>query len=660
MFRSIKTKLLFTVMILFILGISLMTYFTTNQAKKHSIADALDSSDAIVNEMGFGVNQFLQKYETGLNLLATSDSIALFKRAEDSQKAGKEMEDKLDEFLSIYPETSAAYYSSTTRDSFIMPYADLSDYEPETRPWFSLAIENPDAIQWIEPYEDDQTGELVISVSKAIRDNGKVVGVVGLDIQLGTLTDEITNREIGYNGFPILLDGKGTAISYPSETGNDLSQLSYVGKLYESENGIVTYKDEDGVAKRIIFTTLPDVNWKVGAVYEERELNSLANNLRNSTLLFALLTLFVIFAALFVTVSRTTRPIGKIKAVMDSVSAGDLTVRSEMTATDEISSLGKDFNHMLDQMNGIIRVVRTSADDVRSNSESLSAVAEETSAASTEVAHAIYEIAEGASKSAEDAEMVTERTELLGQQINEITDNAASMLQIAEQTGIKNASGQEQMAALKQSFETSGATLRTMTQQTQTLGEKVNAIGNVMETIMNISKQTNLLALNASIEAARAGEHGKGFAVVAEEVRTLAEQTAKSTENVGMTIYELQEESTMVANQLSETVDTFKQQGIVVEETEATFQELSALMTDMQQSIHTVTKEIEQIATHKDEVMWTIQTMTATSQETAAACEEVSASSEEQLRAIQAVTDAAETLTDLSERLQEAIERFTV
>ena len=199
-----------------------------------------------------------------------------------------------------------------------------------------------------------------------------------------------------------------------------------------------------------------------------------------------------------------------------------------------------------------------------------------------------------------------------------------------------------------------------MSHDINSLGGKVEAIGSVMETIMNISKQTNLLALNASIEAARAGEHGKGFAVVADEVRTLAEQSARATDDVKVTIEELQKDSHIVSEQMKETIDTFRDQGVVVEDTEKTFEELSSLMETMQESIHTVSDEIQLVSTHKDDVSLTIQTMSATAEETAAACEEVSASSVEQLRAIQSVTEAAETLTELSEKLSAVIEQFKV
>lgn len=234
------------------------------------------------------------------------------------------------------------------------------------------------------------------------------------------------------------------------------------------------------------------------------------------------------------------------------------------------------------------------------------------------------------------------------------------MTEIATKAGEMNTNGQAQIGALKSSFATWETNLQTMEEVIGTLENKVGAIGNVMKTITELSAQTNLLALNASIEAARAGEHGKGFAVVAEEVRKLAEQSAQSTKEVQETVTELQTESHLVIEQMTETRTNFRNQGTVVHDTETTFGEIAALMTDMQASIDAVYTEIKEASSHKDDVLITIETMAGTSQQTAAACEEVSASTEEQMHAIQTVTQAAETLTALSEELDKAVNQFTV
>lgn len=637
-----------------------MTWMTNDQAKKQSMANAIDSSNAIISEMGFGIYHFMDKYEQGLALLSTTDTITEFTGENGKEVTVKEIEDRLQTFLSMYSSADAVYYSLTSKYTVIKPDDDLTDYDPTTRNWYQLAQEHPDEVQWTEPYLDDTTNQFVITASKAILLNGTFIGALGMDIELSALTDEIASRDIGYNGYPVLLDDHGLAIVHPSKSGTDVTNEAHFKKMYDADSGVIEYTDDQGIDKRNIYTTIPEFNWKVGAVYEESKLSAMAHALRNSMLIIALITLILTFVGLFITISRLLKPLDTVKDLMAQVSGGDLTVRSENQSTDEIGELSRDFNHMVQNMNDIITVVQTSADHVRSNSESLSAVSEETSAASNEVAMAVGEIAQGAAQSAEDSETATERTELLGQEINEIREKAEAMLDIATQTGIQNDNGQQQMGALKSSFATTGEKLEMMSNDIHTLSGKVQAIGSVMETIMNISKQTNLLALNASIEAARAGEHGKGFAVVADEVRTLAEQSARATDDVRATIEELQKESQVVSQQMQETINTFRDQGVVVGDTENTFGELSSLMDTMQESIHTVSNEIRLVATHKDEVAMTIQTMSATSQETAAACEEVSASSEEQLRAIQSVTEAAETLTELSEKLSEVIEQFKV
>lgn len=365
-----------------------------------------------------------------------------------------------------------------------------------------------------------------------------MIGVVGVDILLAQLTDELNANKLPFDAFTILLDETGIAISHPTKAGENLMDLDYIKKLYTNKQGKIEFTDENDVEKINVFTTVDQFGWKVAAVYEKDNLMGMAKELRTSMLIIGLITIVIVSVAMYFVISRMIEPIGKLKLLMDSVAEGNLTVESDIHSNDEIGQLGDNFNTMISKMKGIISVVSTSAENVRMNSENLSAVAEETNASSSQVAHAVSEIAEGAAKSAEDSETVSERTEHLGEQINDIHTKAEQMTHIAGRTEIMNTNGQKQMAELKETFGTSGLKLKTMNETIVVLGDKVKAIGSVMETISTISSQTNLLALNASIEAARAGEHGKGFAVVAEEVRKLAEQSAAATDEVKVTVLE--------------------------------------------------------------------------------------------------------------------------
>lgn len=662
MFKTVQGKVIITVIALFTIGVGVMTFLSGMQVQNKTKESVIEQSTLLVEEMRHSTSNFLDQFSKGTYQLSNSTAFqSLQVDSEEIDEQRDVADGELSEFIELFTDASSVYFSTMDGKVNIQPYVDLGDFDATERDWFQNSVNNPDDIQWTTPYIDAATGEIVVTASKAVKRNNTITSVIGLDIQLNALTNEFEQRQISFNGYAMVLDEEGIALVHPERQAEDLTDQSHIQKLYSNDKEQdVIYFTENGVDRVLVYTTVPNFDWKIATVYDMKNINQVANETKMMMMVIAAIILILFCIALYLLISRSMRPLTNLNQLMTDVASGDLTVRTNFDSKDEIGQLSANFDSMIESMNEIIETVNLSSQNVRTSSESLSAVSEETNASGEEVAYAVNEIAQGAAKSAEDAEVVTERSDMLGLQINKITEQAASMIDIATQADSMNANGRSQMNELKSSFSESETTLETMANVIGTLEEKVSAIGTVMNTITEISSQTNLLALNASIEAARAGEHGQGFAVVAEEVRKLAEQSAQATDEVRNTVLELQAESQLVAEQLQNTRQNFQTQGVVVTETETTFGDISELMTTMQASIDNVTSEIAQVATLKEVVAETIQTMAATSQQTAAACEEVSASTDEQLRAIQSVTDAAEQLTELSEELTNAVHRFKV
>ncbi|WP_456274880.1 methyl-accepting chemotaxis protein [Bacillus sp. AK031] len=270
------------------------------------------------------------------------------------------------------------------------------------------------------------------------------------------------------------------------------------------------------------------------------------------------------------------------------------------------------------------------------------------------------EIAKGSSTAAADAEFGSQVTMALSRHIEEVSEDANQLLALSTRTTEVSDQGLEQMNTLREKASQSNQVIHSVESVVQNLTYKIKEIESVIHSINEISDQTNLLALNASIEAARAGEHGKGFAVVAEEVRKLAEQTARATDSVRSTILGIQQESELAVKEMTTTKEIADEQSRVVGETEEAFQTISSMIDHMVSSINGIGDKVAVISSQKDEVVGTIQNISAGAQQSAASCEQVSASTEEQLQAFATLSESAENLNGSSKALLEISRKFRV
>jgi methyl-accepting chemotaxis protein len=446
---------------------------------------------------------------------------------------------------------------------------------------------------------------------------------------------------------------------------------TYIVKVYSLQSrGVALDKEE---AYEVYITEIKETRRVLNEIGDQIGANIIASSdklnednksfVAQATLIsnLVIVVAIVLFALLGMYISRMiVKPIKKLQVLMKEAGDGDLTVQGDYRSKDEVGQLNVSFNEMTSTIRTILQQVTNTSELVAASSEELTANSEETTKATEMIASTMEEMANGSTQQIQSVEETVSIVKEVSTGVTQIASNAKQVEITALEASEKAEHGNEAIGQAISQMKSINQTVNGLSGVVRGLGEKSDEIGLIIESITNIASQTNLLALNAAIEAARAGEQGRGFAVVADEVRKLAEESAKSAQQIASLISSIQgqtHEAVQSMEQATEEVDT----GItVVNKAGESFQQIQHAVAQVASEIQEVSVAIEQISKSTDQIVSNVDVISEVSETVSAGTQNVSAASEEQLASMEEIASSSSALSHMAEDLQVMINKFKV
>ena len=425
-----------------------------------------------------------------------------------------------------------ATYVGDSKGAFtIRPDTKMPDgFDPRVRPWYKGA-QSSNGSTLTEPYIDAATGKLIISVATPSTQGAQSIGVVGGDLSLQTLVDNIGALNFGGMGYAFLVSADGKVLVHPDKNLVMKTLADVYPKNTPKISADFSEVEANGKDAIVTFTPikgLPSVNWYLGISVDKGKSFAMLSEFRTSAVIATIIAVVIIIALLGMLIRVLLQPLHVMTRAMQDIAdgEGDLTRRLNIQNNDEFGTLGIAFNRFVERIHTSIREVSSATEQVNevalrvvSASNSSMVNSDEQANRTNSVAAAINELGAAAQEIARNAAQASSQA-----------SDARHLAEDGQQVVERNIKAMTQLSEMISASSTN----------IEALNSKTVNIGQILEVITSISQQTNLLALNAAIEAARAGEAGRGFAVVADEVRNLAHRTQESAQQVQTMIEELQ------------------------------------------------------------------------------------------------------------------------